>query len=50
MNESKELKYNGYFGKDDNPLPKVKFEDIPVKRRKELRCKRLCNVSIIVTN
>ena len=42
--ESKQLVYQGTFGKDDNPLPKVKYEDIPKERRKKLHRKRLYNV------
>lgn len=32
--EPKQLVYQGTFGKEDNPLPKVKYEDIPKERRK----------------
>lgn len=42
--EPKQLVYQGTFGKDDNPLPKVKYEDIPKERRKKLHRKRLYNV------
>lgn len=42
--EPKQLVYQGTFGKDDNPLPKVKHEDIPKERRKKLHRKRLYNV------
>ena len=43
--EPKLLVYQGIFGKDDNPLPKVKYEDIPKERRKKLHGKRLYNVT-----
>lgn len=43
--EPKQLVYQGTFGKDDNPLPKVKYEDIPKERRKKLHRKRLYNVA-----
>lgn len=42
--EPKQLVYQGTFGKEDNPLPKVKYEDIPKERRKKLHRKRLYNV------
>lgn len=42
--EPKQLVYQGTVGKDDNPLPKVKYEDIPKERRKKLHRKRLYNV------
>jgi len=45
MNEFKELNYNGHLGKEENPLPKMKVEDIPTCRRKKLLCKYLCDVS-----
>lgn len=44
--EPKQLVYQGTFGKDDNPLPKVKCEDIPKERRKKLHGKRLYNVDL----
>lgn len=43
--EPKQLVYQDSFGKDDNPLPKVKFEDIPKDCRKKLHRKRLYNVA-----
>ncbi len=43
--EPKQLVYQGTFGEDDNPLPKVKCEDIPKERRKKLHRKRLYNLA-----
>lgn len=43
--EPKKLIYQGTYGKEDNPLPKVKYEDIPKERCKKLLRKRFCNVA-----
>lgn len=43
--EPKQLVYQGTFGKEETPLPKVKYEDIPKERRKKLHWRRLHNVA-----
>lgn len=42
---SKRLTYKGQYNKHESVMPQVRIEDIPQKRRKSLRKKRMCNIS-----
>lgn len=44
--EPKQLVYQGTIGKDDNPLPMVKYEDIPKERESTSKAKFLSCATI----